>query len=213
MKGSERQGQCSVSDVVDFHKCGLAATVGNFIRYGCPAGILDSVGKGDDMAIDHFTQSADSHPNAIFESPRRRRIRSAGIWVTSVTALVTLTVAVSLAFMPVAQAQQQKRPGASAAPAARPAPPAPRAVAPAARPAPAPRAIARPPSPPPQRSVSRPPPPQRTVTRPPPERTAIPNRPVTLPQNTTILYLGVGRYRGDHVVFNTTIEVPPVVPT
>jgi GntR family transcriptional regulator len=24
-----------------------------------------------------------------------------------------------------------------------------------------------------------------------------------------ILYLGVGRYRGDHVVFNTTIEVPP----
>src|SRR5258707_451080 len=115
------------------------------------------------MTTKNFPHRANSTPNAIFESPGRRRVRSAGIWATSVTALVTLTAAVSLAFITVAQAQQQKRPGASAAPAARPAPPAP-------------RAIARPSFPSPQRSVSRPPPPQRT---------AIPNRPVKQPQTAT----------------------------
>jgi Beta/Gamma crystallin len=157
------------------------------------------------MTIKNFSPRANSTPNAIFESQERWRVRSAGLWGASVTALVTLTAVASLAFITVVQAQQQKRPGASAAPAARPAPPAPRATAPAARPAPAPRAIARPSSPPPQRSVSRPAAPQRTVTRPtppqrsvsrpiapqrsvmrpPPQRSAIPNRPVRQPQTTT----------------------------
>jgi Beta/Gamma crystallin len=123
------------------------------------------------MTMKNFPHRANSTPNAIFESPARRRVRSAGIWGTSVTALVTLTAAISLAFITVAQAQQQKRPGASAAPAARPAPPPQRAAAPAARPAPTPHAIVRPSSPSPQRSVSRPATPQRTVTRPtPPQR-------------------------------------------
>jgi hypothetical protein len=144
------------------------------------------------MTIKNFLHRANSTPNAIFEGPARRRVRS-GIWVTSVTALVTLTAAVSLAFITVAQAQQQKRPGASAAPAARPAPPAPRAIARPSSPSPQ-RSVSRPATPqrtvtrptPPQRSVSRPTAPQRSVTRPtPPQRTAIPNRPVKQPQTAT----------------------------
>jgi hypothetical protein len=120
-----------------------------------------------------------------------KQLKGKSISAAGITALVALAAAASLAFITVAQAQQQKKPGPPAARAA----PAPRAAAPAARPAPAPRAVARPSSPPPQRSVSRPPPPQRSVSRPPPpqrnltrptppQRTATPNRPVS-PNTTT----------------------------
>ncbi len=166
-----------------------------------------SAEKTGNMTIKNLPHRANSTPHVIFESPARQHVRSAGIWGASATALVSLTAAVSLAFITVAQAQQQKRPSASAAPTARPAPPAPRVAAPAARPAPAPRAIARPSPPrPPQRSVSRPAVPQRTVMRPPPpkrsmsrptapqrsatrptspRRAAIPNSPIKQPQTTT----------------------------
>ena len=75
-KGSERQGQCPVSDIIDLDQCDLAVSVATFFSSGCPGNEFREAGRADDMTIEHLPYSADSPPNTIFESPERRTVAS-----------------------------------------------------------------------------------------------------------------------------------------